>query len=203
MRHNAQGFFVHLGAKLKDFNKKIADTLKALRKQKAWSLDFTSKKTGVSKAMLGQIERGESAPTIATLWKIASGFNVSFSSFIEEIEPKKRAQQLKHYKGKLETLHPQDDLIKVLPLFPFDKNLNFEVFIIQLFPGCEHLSPPHQSGVIEHIVAAQGNVEVLVNGKWHKVKEHAGISFPADKAHGYRNKEKTPVIIHDIIHYTL
>ncbi len=30
--------------------------------------------------MLRQIERGESSPTIATLWKIASGFDGSFSS---------------------------------------------------------------------------------------------------------------------------
>ncbi len=37
--------------------------------------------------MLGQIEREESSPTIATLWKIASGFETSFSSFIEEINP--------------------------------------------------------------------------------------------------------------------
>jgi transcriptional regulator with XRE-family HTH domain len=55
--------------------------------QRSWSLDVTSQKTGVSKAMLGQIERGESSPTIATLWKIASGFDVLFSSFVEDVEP--------------------------------------------------------------------------------------------------------------------
>lgn len=66
---------------------KIASTLKELRSQRGWSLDVTSQKTSVSKAMLGQIERGESSTTIATLWRIASGFDVSFSSFVEDVEP--------------------------------------------------------------------------------------------------------------------
>ena len=57
--------------------------LRALRTGRAWSLDRAAQETGVSKAMLGQIERGESSPTIATLWKIASGFNTSLSSLIE------------------------------------------------------------------------------------------------------------------------
>lgn len=61
---------------------KVGVNLKRLRQEKGWSLDKTAKETGVSKAMLGQIERGESSPTVAKLWQIASGFEVSLSSFI-------------------------------------------------------------------------------------------------------------------------
>ncbi len=57
----------------------LGEALKQLRQANGWSLTLTAEKTGVSKAMLGQIERGESSPTIATLWKIATGFNVPFS----------------------------------------------------------------------------------------------------------------------------
>lgn len=35
--------------------------------------------SGVSKAMIGQIERGESSPTLSTIWKIANGLKVSFT----------------------------------------------------------------------------------------------------------------------------
>ena len=42
----------------------------------------TGGRAGVSKAMLGRIERNESSPTVATLWKIATGLNVPFSAFI-------------------------------------------------------------------------------------------------------------------------
>ena len=40
--------------------------------------------TEVSKSMLGQIERGETNPTITVLWKIANGLKVPFTSLIEQ-----------------------------------------------------------------------------------------------------------------------
>ncbi len=47
------------------------------------SLDNVANMTGVSKSMLGQIERGESSPTVATLWKIATGLHISFTALLE------------------------------------------------------------------------------------------------------------------------
>lgn len=60
----------------------LATTLRTLRHQRGWSLSRLAEISGVSKAMLGQIERNESSPTVATLWKIATGLNVPFSVFI-------------------------------------------------------------------------------------------------------------------------
>lgn len=179
---------------------KISSILKDLRNQKSWSLDVASQKTGVSKAMLGQIERGESSPTISTLWKIASGFDVSFSSFVEDIEPYQKG--LIYRKAELKQLHKQDDKINVMPIFPFDENLGFEVFIIELLPGCSHLSPPHQKGVIEHVIPVIGSIEVFVHEEWHKVNQHEGLRFDASLAHGYRNLSGQIALFHDMIHYT-
>ena len=69
-----------------DMNRVIAENLRALRAQAQLSLGEVSERTGVSKSMLGQIERGESSPTISTLWKIATGLNVSFTSLMERSE---------------------------------------------------------------------------------------------------------------------
>ena len=149
--------------------------------------------------MLGQIERGESNPTIATLWKIASGFDVSFSSFVKDDEPHQSG--LMHRKPRMQQLHKQDDRINVMPIFPFDKNLGFEVFIIELLPGCTHLSPPHQKGVIEHVIPVSGFIEVLVDERWRKVNPSEGLRFDAFFPHGYRNLSNHPVLFHDMIHY--
>lgn len=197
VRYNAQAFFFR---KMENLTAKISKTLKHLRQKHGWSLDATSQKTGVSKAMLGQIERGESSPTIATLWKIASGFDVSFSSFVEDLQPDQA--DFIHRKQDLKQMHTQDDKIKVMPIFPYDDYLGFEVFIIELLPGCEHLSPPHQKGVIEHVIVSNGEIEVLINGIWHTVKQNEGLRFHADKPHGYRNKLPTTAVFHDMIHYS-
>ncbi|MDA6151190.1 helix-turn-helix transcriptional regulator, partial [Escherichia coli] len=51
----------------------LAKNLKAFRENKKLSLEKVAELTGVSKTMIGQIERGESSPTITTIWKIANG----------------------------------------------------------------------------------------------------------------------------------
>lgn len=184
---------------MNNINKHISLTLKGLRRERGWSLDKAALETGVSKAMLGQIEREESSPSIATLWKIASGFRTSFSSFIEDIStdfnnPVYRA-------GQPQQLHTMDDKIRIMPLFPFDNELNFELFNIELLPGCEHLSPPHEHGVIEHVIVVDGAMELLVNGIWKSLRKGEGIRFNANQPHGYRNTTLGIASFHDIIHY--
>lgn len=180
--------------------KHISLTLKALRRERGWSLDKAAEETGVSKAMLGQIEREESSPTIATLWKIASGFNTSFSSFIAENDSVNIKEPM-HRTGEAKLLHPTDERIRVLPLFPFESDLNFEIYKIELLPGCEHLSPPHQHGVIEHVLVAYGNMEVLIDNIWHPLMQGEGLRFVASQTHGYRNPTAEMACIYDIIHY--
>lgn len=183
---------------MKNLSKHISLNLKKLREEHGWSLDKAAKETGVSKAMLGQIERQESSPTIATLWKIASGFNTSFSSFIEETQTD--STQPVYRPGISKDIHPADKM-RVAPLFPFDKETKSEIFIIELLPSYEHLSPPHQSGVIEHVIVIEGTMDVLINNEWRTLKKGEGLRFNANQPHGYRNKTKAVTCFHNIVHY--
>ncbi|MGO4274411.1 helix-turn-helix domain-containing protein, partial [Paenibacillus sp. TAF58] len=63
-------------------HKMVGRKLLNIRKTRGLSLDQVADLTGVSKAMLGQIERGDSNPTISVLWKIVSGLQISFTSLI-------------------------------------------------------------------------------------------------------------------------
>ena len=63
---------------MSQLEKNIALNLKRIRKSHHMSLDMMAEKTGVSKSMLGQIERGESNPTISTIGKIVEGLRIPF-----------------------------------------------------------------------------------------------------------------------------
>lgn len=179
----------------------IASRLKELRTQQGWSLDRAAKETGVSKAMLGQIEREESNPTIAVLWKIATGFHTSFSSFIQD--PLPAFDEPIPSSKAVEASYPiEDKMISATPLFPYDSQLKCEIFRLDLLPGCEHLSSPHESGITEHVIVIDGKMEVLSNGRWHALRKGKGIRFRADQPHGYRNNSSEVATIHNIIHYT-
>src|SRR5216110_696953 len=66
------------------FARQVAANLRRLRREQGWSLEQLSTRAGVSRAMLSQVETGKTTPTIAVLWKIATGFGVPFAELLRE-----------------------------------------------------------------------------------------------------------------------
>lgn len=172
-------------------NKTVATQLKKIRAEKAWSLDTASQHCGVSKAMLGQIEREESSPTIAKLWKIATGFELPLSDFLG---PKYE------YDANIKGFN-QGDTISIETVFVYDKNTGIEMFELHFAVGHEQHSEAHQSGVIEHIIVTGGCMEYFVSGQWNILKTGEKAKFNADQVHIYRNIGDIPLRFFNIIHY--
>src|SRR3569833_388912 len=60
----------------------VGENVRHLRRRQGLSLEQLAAISGVSRAMLGQIETGKSAPTINLLGRIAEALNVSVSGLI-------------------------------------------------------------------------------------------------------------------------
>ncbi|VDY33524.1 HTH-type transcriptional regulator sinR [Morganella morganii] len=116
-----------------DITPAVAETFKQLRAERGLSLSQAAQLTGVSKAMLGQIERGQSSPTVSTLWKIATGFNVAFSVFLEGAQPQVQAGL--HSFATLPVFEQTRSGMRVTPLIPFDDELKTDLLKIDLLPG--------------------------------------------------------------------
>ncbi len=189
-----------MGCVAKELNQYLGKKLKQIRQDNGWSLDRAASETGVSKAMLGQIERGESSPTISTLWKIADGFQLSLSTLIEPLPVEKkgtvfrRVDRLRH--------RPASDDMLVASVFPYDNRYGFEMFELTLLPNYERLSEPHEVGVVEHVIVISGTMEVLVNDEWLALKKGGAVRFAADKPHGYRNLSSNSATFHNLIYYS-
>jgi len=154
--------------------------LRDVRAASGLSLSKVAEMTGVSKAMLGQIERGESSPTIATLWKIAKGFQLPLSALLGSAVLRDPANA-----GVFQTVtFPGSIEVKIV--FPFDPGLGAETFHVQLAPSQSHESPPHASGVTEEVFVLSGSLEILRNGEWLPLQTGQGLRFAADLPHGYR-----------------
>lgn len=138
--------------------------------------------------MLGQIERGESSPTIATLWKIASGFHLPLTTFFE---PSASPHDFIKFR----------DGIRFKTLFAYDPILGSEMFVHYLDPHQSHQSEAHEQGVQEDIVVLTGEIEVLSGGIWLPLKIGDALRFAADQPHGYRNPTDEMATFHNIMHY--
>jgi transcriptional regulator with XRE-family HTH domain len=162
----------------------IGKNVSALRKKRGLSLDKVSELTGVSKAMLGQIERGESNPSVTTLWKIANGLRVSFTSLIERQSPTISVIDLSH----IRPIEEAEGDYQVFPLFPFDADKRFEIFSLTLQAGSSHVSEAHQQGVEEYVIVTQGELVITIESETYRITEGNAIHFNGDLPHVYGNK---------------
>ncbi|KGO15066.1 helix-turn-helix domain-containing protein [Clostridium botulinum] len=181
---------------MKDFNSIIGRNLNNIRKQKNMSLDKVAELTGVSKAMLAQIEKGRSNPTVSTLWKIATGLNVSFSYFMEE-----DSEIIHVCHNDIKYIVEDNSKMRVYPLFPYDNTRKFEMFTIELDSGCNHQSLPHNEGTEEYIVVTRGKMEVVIEDSIYKLSCGDAIRYFANKLHCYRNSTNETVCFQHIIYY--
>ena len=78
-----------------ELGKIIAFNLKRLRMERNLSQGQLAKEAGISKAMLSDIEKGGSNPTINTIWKIANGLNVPYTKLMDGIDDEATVVQRK------------------------------------------------------------------------------------------------------------
>lgn len=67
-----------------EIDRLLGQRLKAARQRHGLTLDALADRSGVSRAMISRVERGESSPTAALLIRLGSGLGLSLSALLEE-----------------------------------------------------------------------------------------------------------------------
>lgn len=166
---------------MKQREDQVSSNLLKLRENRNLSLDKLAELTGVSKSMLRQIETGKSSPTIATIWKIASGLKVSFTSLLKS--PETRAV-VKAFKD--EAPHTgKGEQYRLFPLVPFDPQRSFEIYYIEIEPDTTFEGEPHEGDVEGYIFVISGELEVLADGKAYTAGKDQFVQFQANCPHTY------------------
>jgi XRE family transcriptional regulator, regulator of sulfur utilization len=183
---------------LENINSVLAENLKTLRENKKLSLDKVAEMTGVSKTMLGQIERGESNPTINTVWKIANGLKISFTSLINHPQP----DTVVVTKNDIQTLYEDNGKYRLYPFFPFEDGRRFEVYAVEIDKGGYLSADPHHEGTEEFITVFDGELTIRVKNEEYTVKNGESIRFKADRPHVYHNSGDSLTRINMVIYYS-
>ncbi|GBG11519.1 XRE family transcriptional regulator [Paenibacillus agaridevorans] len=182
---------------MEPIHKKVGKNLHAIRKSRGLSLDNVAEMTGVSKAMLGQIERGDSNPTISVLWRIVNGLGISFTTLIEEVDSDVTIAT----PGDLESFAEEEGAYRTFPLFPYRLRNKFESYLVVIEPGCEHVSEPHNDGVEEYLFVQQGVLELEHGDERYEVPAGSAVHFHANRPHTYRNHGEETAKFFAVIFY--
>ena len=180
-----------------DINTIISHNLKRIREDKKLSLDKLADLTDVSKSMLGQIERKESNPSIQTLWKIAKGLKISFTSLIDQ----NRTDVLLVKKDKSSPIFGDNGRFRIYPIFPFDEKSRFEVLRIELDTGTSSYSEPHEDNTEEYVMVSEGEFTLQTDGKQYVLNTGDSIRYRGDREHSYHNYSNDYTVIFMIIYY--
>ena len=162
----------------------VGHNLRRLRTRRGYSLERLARLSGVSRAMLGQIELGRSVPTINLLWKVTRALEVPFAALTGG--PDIRGTVL--LRGSdAKILVSQTGQFRSRALFPFDSQRKVEFYELRLAPGGIETADAHAPGTMENLVVARGTVQIDVEGELHVLEEEDAIVFEADVPHCYKN----------------
>ncbi|MGZ3158766.1 MAG: helix-turn-helix domain-containing protein [Burkholderiaceae bacterium] len=181
-----------------DIEHLVAANLARLRSLRHLSLDALARLSGVSRAMLAQVESGRSVPSIRVLHRVASALQVSVSAFLRdfavdgmELLPAHASQRLVNADGSVASRS----------LFPAQRQLRAEFHEIRMQPASvEHLHPL-LPGTCKNLVVSHGTLEIRANDQIQLLGPDDAIFFDADQSHSYRNPGNTEVLAYAVTHH--
>jgi transcriptional regulator with XRE-family HTH domain len=167
---------------------KVGATLQALRQSQGLSLDELSRRAGVSKSMLSQIERNQANPTVAVVWRLANALRVELAELLGGERVSVPAIELVPAHGTPAMSSP-DGLCQLRILGPIDLAGQFEWYELSVQPGGCLESAAHEPGSREHLSVLSGSLEVSAFGNRQTLQAGETARYAVDGPHAIRNTQ--------------
>ena len=163
----------------------VGKTINRLRKEKQLTLDQLASLCGVSKSMLSQIERNETNPTLAIVWRLADALDQTIDDLIRGEESN---SSLTITGGSsIPILHDPDGQYSLTVLGPADMVNDIEWYELKLTPSGKLHSDPHAPRTVEHLTVLEGEVELVTGDEKGIVKAGETARYRADRPHVISN----------------
>ena len=156
-----------------------------LRKDRGLTLDELAATSGVSRAMISKLERGEKNPTLVIAARLAEGLGVSLSR-LAGVEERREVVVVR--KGRRPVLRDPETGFERQSLSPTFAARGVE-FLRNVVPEGSTSGdfPPHRKGVEEHLVVERGQLEATLGGETYLLREGDALFFEADVPHRFDN----------------
>lgn len=169
---------------------RVGAALQALRASRGLSLDDLSKRAGVSKSMLSQIERNQANPTVAVVWRLANALGVEMTELLGAERSAAPAIEVVAAHAT-PGLNSPDGLCKLRILGPIELAGQFEWYELTMQPGGVLDSQAHEPGSREHLSVLSGSLEVSAQGTLSRIKSGETARYAVDGPHAIRNTSKS------------
>jgi XRE family transcriptional regulator, regulator of sulfur utilization len=169
----------------------LGKTIQKLRKTYNLSLSELSEQSGVAKSIISQIERNETNPTLATIWRLSQALDVSIERFLSETNDEPFVE--KRSAADTPVLVSEDGKCR-LAIIGWLKTVEWlQWYDFQAEPGGILKSEAHQRGSIESLSILSGSVEVDILGEIQTAGAGESLRYRCDRPHTIRAVGTGPV----------
>lgn len=185
------------GADAAMVNEAISARIKLYRSQKKLSLDELSRRAGVSKGMLVEIEACKANPSIALLCRLAAAMGVSVADIVDVAsDPKVHVLQPEQIPLLWQGEHGGSARLLAGTRGPD----MVELWRWELYPGEIFTSPGHPSETSELLHVTVGTLLLTVNGDAYTLEAGYSAVATTDTAHSYACASDEPLIFTMTVH---
>lgn len=172
--------------------------IQRIRKGQKLSIDRLAEKTGVSRSMLGQIERGTVNPTVSILYKLAQGLHVP----LEELVAYHEEPGIEQLRG-VDTVGQRLNGGKVIryELFPYDYAAMSESAQLDIFISGSYEPEDHIPGSRVYLTCLSGTLEVVIGEETYTLLNRDSLALPGDKPYRYVNAGNTTARLIERVFY--
>jgi transcriptional regulator with XRE-family HTH domain len=163
--------------------------LREARHSQGLSLDAVAKLSGVSRSMVSQIERGESSPTIATLWNLTRALQVDFAGLLDGEPAKPVIEVLRQ--DQIPTIDNMGQGCRIRIMSPPEEAGRNELYELRFEEGGLLDSQPHKRGTVEQLSVLGGAVEIRSGAAVERLERGDSARYPADVPHSIRAVDGT------------
>jgi transcriptional regulator with XRE-family HTH domain len=203
----------HGGEDAVDATKRIGERLTYLRTQRRLKISDLARRVSVSPSLISQIERGQSRPSVTTLFALAQQLEVPVDAFFETgplIELERAAERLENapVRGTGEALWPDEGVNGESQRYLLKRDdrptveirggvrwerltrtalhqLEFMELVYQ--PGAESDSQLYRHPGLECVLVTEGRLDITIGFEVNQVMAGDSIAFPSSLPHRYVN----------------
>jgi transcriptional regulator with XRE-family HTH domain len=166
-------------------NEYVCQRVREMRKNQGWTLQSLSEKSGVSRSMLSQIERGTANPTLGVAFRIAQAFGITLGDLVEGHSSETRIDVVRRTDSN--SLFRDDDQCRIRTLSPLQMEKDVEFYELTLKAKGALVSAPHFEGTREFLTIEKGSVRLLSAESQDELQRGDSAHYPADVPHRLEN----------------
>ena len=178
----------------------IGRNIQQIRKDQRLTLDMLSEKSGVSKAMLSQIESEKVNPTVATVWKISQGLNVEINSLLEGSDEPMRTFSVTR-QHEITVLETDEDGLHIRVLSPVSMVEDLEMYMLSFKKGGALFSSAHFPKTEEYVTVISGKVRITAGDNSTELEAGDFASYHCDINHAIENTADGPSEVHLVVRF--